>query len=58
MIKMVGFARAAIVSEMGEASVDRLDLVLAGWSHVAGSRVVGDRDWNADMAVTNVQGEV
>ena len=55
---MIGCARAAIVREMGEASVDWLDLVLAGWSHVAGSRVVGDRDWNADMAVPNVEGEV
>ena len=58
MIKMIGFARAAIVSEVGETSVDGLDVVLAGWSHVAGSRVIGDWDWNADMAVTNVQGEV
>ena len=58
MIKVIGCAGTAIMREMGEASVDWLNLVLAGWSHVAGSRVVGDRDWNADMAVTNVQGEV
>ena len=58
MIKMVGFARAAIVSEVGETSVDGLDVVLAGWGHDAGSRIIGDWDRAADMTVTDMQGEV
>ena len=55
---MIGFARAAIVSEVGETSVDGLDVVLAGWSHDAGSRIIGDWDRAADMTVTDMQGEV
>ena len=53
---MISCAGAAIMRVVGETTVDRLNLVLAGWSHDAGSQIIGNRDWNTDVAVPDVEG--
>ena len=56
VVELVSCAGAAIMRVVGETTVDRLNLVLAGWSHDAGSQIIGDRDWDTDVAVPDVEG--
>ena len=58
MVKMIRLAGAVVGCKMGEASVDELNVVLAGWSHDTGSGIIGDRDRAAGVSVADVQGEV
>ena len=48
---MIRLAGAVVGCKMGEASVDELNVVLAGWSHDTGSGIIGDRDRAVGVSV-------